>query len=44
MYDLLLFHVFLFNRPEDWTIDRATQIYDLRPARITFRQILLACL
>lgn len=47
MHDMLLLHVFLFNRPEDWTIDRSAPVYDLRPARmarITFRQMLLACL
>ncbi len=42
MYDTLLLHVFLFNRPKDWTIDRAVPVCDLQPARVTFRQILLA--
>jgi hypothetical protein len=44
MHDMSLIYALLFNRPPEWSIERAPQIYDQKPAFVTLKHIFLACL
>lgn len=44
MHAMPLIYALLLNRSPDWTIERAVQLYAPVPARVSLRQILLACL
>ena len=44
MHDMSLIYALLFNRPPEWRIERAPQIYDQKPAFVTLKHIFLACL
>lgn len=44
MYDRMLVHALLFNRPNDWTIERSVQVFDSHPVPVSLFQVFLACL
>jgi hypothetical protein len=44
MNDMPLIYALLLNRPPQWNIERAPQIYDQQPAFVPLKHILLACL
>lgn len=44
MYDMSLIYALLLNRPLEWNIERAQQIFPTKPAPASPKQIWLACL
>ncbi|GAB4495585.1 MAG: hypothetical protein Fur0016_17270 [Anaerolineales bacterium] len=44
MHNRSLIYALLLNRPPEWSIERAPQIYDPQPVAVPFKNIFLACL